>query len=80
MRSMLIGCVLTLATTLGLAASATEVVQDEEGRVVQEIELDGSTVDYRYDEEGRVIEETHPDGTVVRYWYDEQGVQHVATE
>ena len=66
-----------LPTTIALG---DDVVENEEGGVIQEIGDDGSTVEYLLDAEGRVIEIRHADGTVTRYWYDEDGQQHVVDD
>ncbi|MGH0030580.1 MAG: RHS repeat domain-containing protein [Myxococcota bacterium] len=73
-------CTAWLTFAVALPTVGAEVVLDEDGNVVQEVEPDGYAVEYRHDDQGRVIEEVHDDGTVVRYWYDENGVQHVVTD
>ncbi len=75
-----IGIALFAGVVLAAPLAADETIVDDQGRLIQSIADDGSTIDYRYDEEGRVIQEERSDGTLVQYWYDEDGIRHVVGE
>ena len=56
----------TLALASGLvspAAAESQLIRDDQGRVVLEIREDGTMISYSYDAQGHVVKSDRPDGS-----------------